>query len=156
MRTIVVNLVQGLGLRHVRQAANGQEALALLKAQPCDMALVDLNMDPVDGVAFTREVRNSPDSPDIYLPVIMMTGNVDRARVEAARDAGVNEFILKPLTLTALVGRMEAVIQRPRPFTRTIEYFGPDRRRRSDPVYLGPFRRAGDRGEVAPSAVWEI
>ena len=86
----------------------------------------------------------------------MMTGHVERSRVEQARDAGVNEFILKPLTPTALVSRLEAVLQRPRAFVRLPSYFGPDRRRRDDPAYRGPRRRAEDRGELSSASVVEI
>lgn len=146
MRVIVLGLAQAMGIREVRQAGDGEEALRLLREAPCDVALVDMNMTPVDGVAFTREVRHSPDSPDVYMPIIMMTGHVERQHVMAARDAGVNEFLLKPLTPATLLGRMEAVIQRPRPFVRTSTYFGPDRRRRDDPAYRGAPRRAEDRG----------
>ena len=156
MRAIVVHIAQALGLREILQAADGGEALRRLRESPCDVALVDLNMAPVDGVAFTREVRNAPDSADVYLPIIMMTGHVERARVEEARDAGVSEFILKPLATAALVERMEAVILRPRPFVRALAYFGPDRRRRTDPGYRGPLRRAADRGEAAFPEVFEI
>ena len=155
MRAIVLDLAQAIGLRDVRQAGDGGEALALLKEESCDIALVDLNMAPVDGVAFTREVRNGPSSPDVYMPVIMMTGHVERVRVEEARDAGVNEFILKPLTPAALVGRMEAVIQRPRPFVRAAAYFGPDRRRRADLTQRHHLRRAEDRGHP-PASTLEI
>ena len=148
MRTIIQTLVQGLGVQEVRQASDGAHGLRLLREAPADIALVDLNMWPMDGTAFTRAVRNEPDSPDAYLPVIMMTGHVDRSRVEAARDAGVTEFLLKPLTLRALTERLEAVIHRPRPFVRAADYFGPDRRRRADPRYGGPPRRAGERSVV--------
>ena len=156
MRTIVLSLVQGLGVHEVRQAAEGGAGLRLLQQAPADIALVDLNMAPVDGVAFTREVRNSPDSRDVYLPVIMMTGQAERGRVEEARDAGVTEFLLKPLTLRSLVDRLEAVIHRPRPFVRTAAYFGPCRRRRADASFRGPLRRAEDMGAPPPSSIVEI
>ena len=159
IRAIVLELAHGLGVREVLQAADGAEGLMRLREAPVDVALVDLNMAPVDGVAFTREVRNAPDSPDIHLPVIMMTGHAERAKVEAARDAGVTEFLLKPLTLRAVADRLEAVIQRPRAFVRAPHYFGPDRRRRADPAYAGPRRRVDDLGAgvaEAADAVIEI
>ena len=156
MRAIVLSLVQGLGVRDVRQAEGGGDALALLRESPADIALVDLNMRPMDGVGFIREVRLGADSPDRFLPVIMITGHAERARVEEARDAGVTEFLLKPLTLRALVDRMDAVIQRPRPFVRTASYFGPDRRRRADPSHAGPLRRRGDVAAGAGASTVEI
>ena len=156
MRAIVLAMLRGTGLSQVRQARDGGQAFAMLRQEPADVALVDFLMAPVDGVHFTREVRLSKDSPDVFLPVIMMTGHSERSRVEEARDAGVTEFMIKPLTLRTLVDRLEAVIDRPRPFVRTLTYFGPDRRRRDNPRYAGPRRRAADRGEAAPGSVVEI
>jgi hypothetical protein len=66
-----------------------------------------------------------------------------------ARDAGVTEFVAKPVTAKAVLERIHAVIYRPRPFVRTKDYFGPDRRRKDDPGYEGPWRRATDRANKA-------
>ena len=149
MRAIVFAMLQGLGVSDLRQALDGGQAMEEIRRSPVDVVLVDFVMAPVDGVHFTREMRNSPHSPDIYMPIIMMTGHSERSRVEEARDAGVTEFIVKPLTVKALASRLNAVIQRPRPFVRTQTYFGPDRRRRMDPAHPGPWRRAGDPGRAA-------
>ena len=156
MRAIVFAMLHGLGIKELHEARDGEHALERLRRNPVDLALVDFMMRPIDGVHFTREVRNSPHSPDIYLPIIMMTGHSERSRVEEARDAGVTEFVVKPLTLRALIGRLEAVIQRPRPFVRTDSYFGPDRRRRLDPDHPGPWRRTADGVAGAVSATFEI
>lgn len=144
MRAIVFAMLHGLGVTELREARNGEQAFEVMRREPADLVLVDFLMQPVDGVDFTRRIRNSPDSPDIYLPIIMMTGHSEKSRVEEARDAGVTEFVVKPLTARALVGRINAVIQRPRPFVRTRAYFGPDRRRRVDPAHAGPWRRVSD------------
>src|ERR1700761_7580061 len=92
-------------------------------------------------------LRNSPDSKNPYLPIVMMTGHSEKSRVVEARDAGVTEFVAKPLTAKSVLERLQAVIYRPRPFVRTANYFGPDRRRREDPAYGGPWRRAGEEGK---------
>ncbi len=82
----------------------------------------------------------------------MLTGHAARARVEEARDAGVTEFVVKPVTARAVLDRINAVILRPRHFVRTSEYFGPDRRRRQDPAYQGPWRRSGDNADLVTAA----
>src|SRR5690606_25691919 len=110
------------------------------------------NMSPMDGVEFTRLVRNSPDTANPYLPVIMMTGHSERTRVYEARDAGVNELVVKPITAKAILDRIQAVIFRPRPYVKTDGYFGPDRRRTDAPGYRGPRRRKGDQSPEGPSA----
>jgi len=148
MRAIVAAVLHGVGLTQVRECGDGAEALKVLREWPADMAIVDFQMSPMDGVAFTRKVRNAPDSPNPYLPIVMMTGHSERSRVFEARDAGVTEFVAKPVTAKAVLDRIHAVIYRPRPFVRTPDYFGPDRRRRDDPAHPGPWRRASDPGVV--------
>lgn len=144
MRSIVNAILKGAGIRSVREARDGAEALDVLRQYPADIALVDYNMDPIDGVEFTRMLRNAPDSPNPYLPVIMVTGHSERSRVVEARDSGVNEFVVKPLTARALLSRIDSLVMKPRPFIRCKSFFGPDRRRTNDTAYKGPYRRSTD------------
>jgi two-component system, chemotaxis family, chemotaxis protein CheY len=60
-----------------------------------------------------------------------------------ARDAGVTEFLAKPISAKALYNRILNVVAHPRPFIRTKTYFGPDRRRNTLNPYAGPERRSG-------------
>lgn len=144
MRTIASAVLKSAGIRRVWEAGDGGTGLQMLRDHAIDLAIVDYNMFPLDGVEFTRLVRNSPDSANPYLPIIMMTGHSERTRVYEARDAGVTEFIVKPLTAKAVLDRINAVIMRPRAFIKTDDYVGPCRRRRETPDYSGPFRRASD------------
>ena len=144
MRAITSAILQSAGMRNIREVADGAAALESLREHPVDLAIVDFNMFPLDGVEFTRLVRNSPDSADPYLPIIMMTGHSEKHRVTEARDAGVNEFLAKPLTARGVLDRIGMVIDHPRPYVRTDDYFGPDRRRRADPRHAGPWRRRTD------------
>ena len=146
MRAIVTTVLSGVGVDQIRETRDGSEALAALREWPADLAIVDFQMFPLDGVEFTRMVRNAPDSRNPYLPIIMMTGHSEKSRVMEARDAGVTEFVAKPLTAKAVLERIHAVIYRPRPFVRTADYFGPDRRRRDDPEFSGAWRRNTDPG----------
>ena len=144
MRAIAAAVLHSADIRNVHEAAEGATAFDLLRRHPIDLAIVDFNMFPLDGVEFTRLVRTSPDSPNPFLPIIMMTGHSERSRVYEARDAGVTEFIVKPLTAKAVLDRINAVIMRPRAFIKTDDYVGPCRRRRETSDYAGPFRRASD------------
>ena len=144
MRAITSAVLQSAGVRDVHEAGDGPLALEILKSHDIDVAIVDFNMSPMDGVEFTRLVRNSPGSANPYLPIIMMTGHSEKSRVFEARDAGVTEFVTKPLTAKALLDRLHAVIFRPRPYVKTDSYFGPDRRRRNDVNYRGEKRRVAD------------
>ena len=144
MRAIVSTMLKSVGVGRVREVDDGAAALAALKDRPADLAIVDFKMLPVDGVTFTHLIRTAKDSPNPYLPIIMMTGHSDKRRVTEARDAGVTEFVTKPLTAKALLDRLHAVIFRPRPYVKTDSYFGPDRRRRNDANYRGEKRRVAD------------
>ena len=74
----------------------------------------------------------------------MITGHAEISRVAEARDAGVTEFLVKPITAHALFDRISSVIARPCPFIRTATYFGPDRRRKNTP-FQGSGRSSDDR-----------
>jgi CheY-like chemotaxis protein len=145
LRAIVVSILDGIGIKKVEECADGAKAFACLREWAPDIAIVDFRMDPVDGVEFTQLVRNSPDSPNPELAIIMLTGYADKTRVFEARDAGVTEFIVKPVTAQAVFDRINSVIYRPRPFVRSESYFGPCRRRRQDPNFHGPYLRATDK-----------
>jgi len=86
-------------------------------------------------------VRTDPESPDQFVPIIMLSGHTEKARVMQARDAGITEFMAKPIAARALYARMVAVIEHPRTFVKTASYFGPDRRRQDMP-FPGPDRRS--------------
>ena len=144
MRAITSAILQSAGVRKIREVGDGGAGLDALKEQAFDVAIVDFNMFPLDGVEFTRLVRNSADSPNPYLPIIMMTGHSEKNRVMEARDAGVTEFVVKPITAKAIFDRLNAVIFKPRPFVKTDGYFGPDRRRTDARGFKGPYRRATD------------
>jgi CheY-like chemotaxis protein len=144
MRTIIHTILQGLGGFEVYEAADTVSASRIVRERRIDLALVDFQLERGDGVQFVRDIRRSPADELRFLPIIMVTGHSERLRVEEARDAGVSEFVAKPLTAQALMARLEAAVMRPRPFVSSADYFGPDRRRRRAGVYAGPFRRADD------------
>lgn len=149
MRAIVVAILRGIGIGVVKEASDGADALEAMRNSIPDLVICDLNMSPVDGLDFAHMVRTAPDSPYPFVPIILMTGHTERSKVAAARDAGVNEVLAKPISARGLLDRIVAVIDRPRPFVRTASYAGPCRRRTSPKEgkeHGGPWRRKGDRG----------
>jgi two-component system chemotaxis response regulator CheY len=148
MRVLLAEILRAIGVRQVFEANDGAEALQIMRAHQIDIIMTDLAMQPLDGIDFVRLLRNSPDSPNPMAPVIMITGHSTSRRVTEARDVGVNEFLSKPVTARGVLERIAQVVDNPRPFVRSAGYFGPDRRRRADPNYNGPRRRASDRGSA--------
>ncbi len=132
MRAVLFQALKALGAGEVRMASNGADGLKELQDYQADIAIVDWEMQPVNGIEFVKTVRRSDDSPNPFLPIIMLTGYSEMRRIIEARDAGVNEFVVKPISANTLFERIEALIERPRPFVRLKEgFFGPDRRRKS-------------------------
>lgn len=144
MRTLVTAILQAFGIKTVHEAHNGESAWAELLLHPCDIVIADWVMEGMSGLEFTEKVRTAPDSPNAFVPIIMLTGHTSVDHVQAARDAGVNEFLAKPVSSKAILSRLVAVIEHPRPFVRTKVYFGPCRRRRREGDYHGPERRLAE------------
>lgn len=148
MRGLLRVILTSFGLRRIEEAADCNEALAVVAGGDLDIAFVDFKLGGLDGIEFCKRIRNDPESPNRYLPLIMITAYSERGRVLEAINAGVDEFLVKPVRAVDVANRVNAVVERRRPFVKVSGYFGPDRRRRDDPRHKGPWRRASDPGTV--------
>jgi len=144
MSTILRTILQGFGVRSIVETRDAADAFETMRSANPDLALVDYMLGDVDGLEFTRLTRTASDSPNKYLPIIMVSGHTDRSKIMEAINAGVNEYLAKPVRPVDLYNRLLSLIERPRRFVKAPGYFGPDRRRRQDPRYSGPWRRATD------------
>jgi two-component system chemotaxis response regulator CheY len=147
MRDIISTVLSGLGVGKVTTVPGPGAARSEMQQSPPDIILLDRMLDGQDGLRFVRYIRALPDSQNPFVPIILVTGHGEYARVVQARDAGVTEFLVKPLTTLAVAQRLEAVIHHPRPFVRCRTYIGPDRRRQDCP-FDGADRR--NRAAAAP------
>jgi two-component system, chemotaxis family, chemotaxis protein CheY len=128
MRHLAKTLLRAYGLRSVFDVNDATEAFELLRAVPIDVIVTDCLMQPIDGIEFTRMLRTSKDSPNTFIPIVMMTGHSEKGRVKAARDAGVNTFLVKPISAKSLLEHVIAAASDQRVFVRSGSFFGPDRR----------------------------
>lgn len=141
MRSVVRAILTGIGVGRIHEAESAEAAFRIVRRHSVDIIFCDWMLNPGSGIDFVLRLRRGADSPNPYLPVIMISAHAERSRIERARDAGVTEFLVKPITIQGVLDRLEEIIERPRPFIRCATYFGPDRRRRVDPDYTGPERR---------------
>lgn len=146
MMALTKSLLDSFGVKNILPAQNGQKALELLKEHNPDMVITDWMMKPEDGISITDKIRNGEDSPNPFVPIIMMTGFSEAARVIKARDRGVTEFLVKPFNARDLYRRIVQIIEKPRQFVRSDNFFGPDRRRKISKNFTGQDRRKG--GEI--------
>lgn len=138
LRRALRDVLLGMGFPVIVLASNASEAMRqIIQARP-SVVLLDYKLPGGDGLSLTRRLRR--DKGDLYkTPIILMAEAPDAVLAKAARDAGVHEVVVKPISVEALVLRLIRVLQVPRRFITTTNFIGPDRRR------LGERRRQKDR-----------
>lgn len=141
MRRILKSVLEQFGITKVREAADGAAAISLFAAYRPDLMITDYRMDPMDGVELTRSIRDGETPLSPFMPIIMVSAYSELERIFMARDAGINEFLAKPISAKLLYYRIRTVVEKPRQFVRTGDFFGPDRRRRRADEY-GAERRS--------------
>jgi two-component system, chemotaxis family, chemotaxis protein CheY len=148
MRRILRTLLHGFGARDVMEAEDGASGLELFSQNNPDIIFLDWEMPIFDGLELIQMIRQPEANSNPFVPIIMLTGHTERTRVTAARDAGITEFLAKPISAKGLYQRVFSVVAHPRPFIKTATYFGPERRRTNNTKYAGPERRRGDAAQT--------
>lgn len=148
MRRILRTLLHSFGAREVYECEDGATALEMFGHYMPDIIIADWALPIIDGLELTQMIRQPDSKANPYVPIIMLTGHSEKRRVTMARDAGVTEFLVKPISAKGLYQRILNVVASPRPFIRTKTYFGPDRRRVTNGTYIGPERRNGGAAEI--------
>lgn len=142
MRSLIKSFLSGFGVPNIFEAPDADEAFRIVVEVDPDIVITDWRMPPTDGIDLVRRIRGDDDTPNPYLPIVMLTGFTELHRVKQARDAGVTAFLAKPISAAALYKRLCTVIDDQRPFVRVGDFFGPDRRaRRKGEPFIGPERR---------------
>jgi CheY-like chemotaxis protein len=148
MRRILRTLLHSFGAREVYECEDGATALEMYSHYVPDIVITDWSMPIFDGLELAQMIRQPDSKGNPYAPIIMLTGHSEKRRVTLARDAGVTEFLAKPISAKGLYQRVLNVVANPRPFIKTKNYFGPDRRRNTAATYIGEERRLGGEVEV--------
>jgi len=106
MRRIIANALKKIGCDDIREAANGQEALQQLNTGEVDFIVTDWNMPVMNGLDFVRQLRGLANFANT--PVLMVTTNAEGADIAGAKDAGVNDYLVKPFTPDTLQEKIAA------------------------------------------------
>ena len=144
LRGVVADAMRRLQIVNIAGAATAMEAFTLARKFKPDLIIVDWDAGKMSGLEFTREVRRNSSGLPRETPIILLSAAIDQEQLLAARQAGINEFLLKPISAQTVLARIEEVILKPRRFIISRNYVGPCRRRRDDPEYVGPWRRLTD------------
>jgi len=125
MRKISRTMLLGIGVREVHEAPDGVTGLEIIRRVNPDIVILDWEMPGMDGPTFVRMVRSPHSFPYPDVPIIILTGHGERSRVVEAVKVGVNEFLLKPVSVKALQDRIAAVLTKPREVVKSGTYYGP-------------------------------
>ncbi|HEX2138780.1 MAG TPA: response regulator [Woeseiaceae bacterium] len=129
MRKVIRNLLVNLGLKNIHEASDGAAGLDAIRMYAPDVVILDWEMPLLNGPELLRIVRAPGVFPVPDVPVIMLSGHVERWRVIEASRLGVHEFLKKPVSAKALLDRLLSILTRPRPMVRLGEYYGPEPRK---------------------------
>ncbi len=153
-RGLIGEILRSLNVTNISSARSEDMADAFLIDRPVDVILLSWEEgDSLNGLAFVRRLRRMEDDRLRRLPVVLITAGLTRQMVINGRDAGVDEFLAKPISPLAMRQRLEMVVETPRPFVDCSVYLGPCRRRKNPADYYGAKRRAGERVAERPTMI---
>ncbi|MDP3739461.1 MAG: response regulator [Hyphomonadaceae bacterium] len=145
-RGLIAEILRSLNVANISSARTEEMANSFLIDRPIDVVLLSWEeSDQFDGLGFVRALRRMEEDRLRRLPVVLITAGLTRQMVINGRDAGVDEFLAKPISPLAMRQRLEMVLETPRPFVDCSVYLGPCRRRKNPADYYGAKRRAGER-----------
>ncbi len=125
MRNIVRNLLSNIGVKKLFDAADGIDALEMIRNAAPDIVVRDWEKPLLNGAELVRIVRSPGVFPYPAIPIIMLSGHGERWRIVEAIKLGVNEFLCKPVSAKALLDRIISILHKPRESVQYGNYYGP-------------------------------
>lgn len=108
MLKLTGSLLGQMGFKNIEEATDGAMALQKLKENKFDLILSDWNMEPMSGLDLLKNVRAEANLK--HIPVILITAESKPENIIAAKQAGVNNYIVKPFNVNTLKEKLTSVI----------------------------------------------
>jgi DNA-binding response OmpR family regulator len=143
-RGLVAQMLRGFGMDSPMVLETGAQAKHHLQHHYADICIIEAALPDMTSADMIRWIRRQEKSPFRFVPVIVMSGYTQLRLVSAARDAGANLVVKKPVSPQSLLDRITWVARTARPFIEAGDFIGPDRRFRDIPPPLGELRRDTD------------
>ncbi|MCH7864308.1 MAG: response regulator [Proteobacteria bacterium] len=140
MRTIFRQVMREFSIPHIHDAGDPEEGYVQFNDFSPDIVFIDW-APGFDGLNLVQAIRKGKNTPDPFAAIIMVSAYTETHQIKEARDAGVTEYLAKPISANRIYDRIVAVIENDRQFVRVEAFVGPDRRRLGRP-YGGEERRA--------------
>jgi two-component system chemotaxis response regulator CheY len=106
-RQLLRAILATFNVKDVLEAEDGLSALALLKEFPRNLVITDYSMKPMDGLEFTRRLRAPGNGMHTFVHVLMISAHTEVALIKNAIDAGVSDFMSKPITRATVEQRLK-------------------------------------------------
>ncbi len=111
MRTFITNMLQRIGIHQVQEAEDGKSALvSVIKFQP-DLVFSDIHMEPMNGIAFVKQLRALPNPVVAGVRVVFMTADSSKETLTEALPLGIRGYIIKPPTIEAMKAKIESAMK---------------------------------------------
>ena len=107
---VIRQTLKEMGCLRIKEALNVNETWAGVVISQPDIIIGDWEMQPSNGLEFTRKICRHPKSLNPIVPIIRMTGHSKLDRVIEAKDSRINEYVIKPLSAKSLIVRIQSVI----------------------------------------------
>jgi CheY-like chemotaxis protein len=111
-RKVIHGLLLAIGCTKIHEGRNGTETLESIASLAPDVLLLDWMLPDMNGPEFLRRLHSTVPAQIANVPVIMMAGHDQRAYVLEAVRLGVHEFLLKPVSITALQERLASALDK--------------------------------------------
>ncbi len=133
-----------LGIKQVKIAEDTDSALAEMAVHAYQAVFCDEAAGPMPLARFAQAIRRRREIRNPRVPIVLISAGPQRADVEAARDAGVNDLIVRPLSVAAVKRKLLGLVSAPKPFVEAKTFLGPDRRRHREGPAVRERRRSSD------------
>lgn len=140
IRIMIRDVLRKFNIRTVMEATTIEEGYNKICDANPDVIFVDWTPE-FDGINLLQKVRTSPDSPNPFASIIVMTGFSEVHYVISARDAGMNSYLTKPVSARTLYKHIVSLIENKRTFIKSDEFMGPDRRHKRKQDFQGTDKR---------------
>lgn len=142
---ICQSILRSFGATKIYEARSATDVNRVLVEQRIDFFLCDSMLPPDGGLKLTHSIRWSVNSEFRTVPILILTSDTRINTIAAARDAGANMVVAKPVSVSSLYNRLAWVAFHPRSFVDSPTYYGPDRRFKIEGYPTGVGRRKGDK-----------
>jgi CheY-like chemotaxis protein len=156
-KTLLRRILANLGVMGVKAVDGTDDALLAMRQDLYTVVFCDELAGPLDPFAFLKALRRDLETRDVTVPVVLVSVGAEFSKVAAARDAGMNDVIVKPVSVDTIERKLISLVLEPKAFVTAKGFVGPDRRRAGDRRQFGE-RAARDerRGKATDGSIFAI